>query len=79
MLESRTALYRIALSTVAMLEGADYGLDPKFDEARRYIHRIGGFVVGSRRSVNGSQGRFGQIDRAARAWAVHAHSKPIAT
>jgi hypothetical protein len=37
MLEFRRALYRIALSTVAMLEGADYALDPKFDEARRYI------------------------------------------
>ena len=35
MLEFRRALYRIALSTVAMLEGADYALDPKFDEARR--------------------------------------------
>jgi hypothetical protein len=37
MLEFRRGLYRIALSTVAMLEGADYALDPKFDEARRYI------------------------------------------
>ena|SRR5687767_9297740 len=37
MLEFRRALYRIALSTVAMLEGADYAQDPKFDEARRYI------------------------------------------
>ena len=35
MLEFRRALYRIALSTVAMLEGADYALDPKFDEASR--------------------------------------------
>jgi hypothetical protein len=37
MLEFRRALYRIALSTVAMQQGADYALDPKFDEVRRYV------------------------------------------
>jgi hypothetical protein len=37
MLEFRRALYRIALSTVAMLQGAEYALDPKFDDVRRYI------------------------------------------
>lgn len=37
MLEFRRALYRIALSTVAMLHGAEYALDPRFDEVRRYI------------------------------------------
>jgi hypothetical protein len=37
MLEFRRALYRVALSTVAMLQGMEYALDPKFDEVRRYI------------------------------------------
>jgi hypothetical protein len=37
MLEFRRALYRITLSTVAMLHGAEYALDPRFDEVRRYI------------------------------------------
>ena len=37
MLEFRRALYRIALSTVAMQEGAEYALEPKFDEVRRYV------------------------------------------
>jgi hypothetical protein len=37
MLEFRRALYRIALSTVALLQGAAYALEPRFDEARRYI------------------------------------------
>jgi hypothetical protein len=32
MLEFRRALYRIVLSTVAMLQGAEYALDPKFDD-----------------------------------------------
>ena len=37
MQEFRRALYRIALSTVALLESEEYALEPKFDEARRYI------------------------------------------
>jgi hypothetical protein len=37
MLEFRRALYRIALSTVAVLESEEDALEPKFDEARCYI------------------------------------------
>ena len=37
MLKFRRALYRVALSTVALHQGVEYALDPKFDEVRRCI------------------------------------------